>query len=99
MARLTGPDAPTRADVIVRDGYACRRCRGGFRLSIHHRRPRGMGGTADPVTNDPDNLVLLCGDCHDWAESYREEALRTGWLLRQVDDPRLCPLPPIGDPA
>lgn len=41
------------------------------RVSIHHRRAKGMGGTARVDVNDPGNLMLLCGDgvagCHGWA--------------------------------
>lgn len=78
-----------RALVIERDGHACRRCgrplpagRGG---SVHHRIPRGMGGTSWSGIHSPALLVLLCGDgttgCHGWVESNRAAALRLGWLL------------------
>ena len=78
-----------RALVIERDGHACRRCgtslpagRGG---SVHHRIPRGMGGTRWEGIHSPALLVLLCGDgttgCHGWIERHRAAALRLGWLL------------------
>lgn len=64
--------------------------------SVHHRRPRGMGGSRDPLTNDPSNLVLLCGSgttgCHGYLEAFRSESLETGWLLRQGADPRTSPV-------
>lgn len=78
-----------RALVIDRDGHACRRCGhplpGGRGGSVHHRIPRGMGGTTWTGIHSPALLVLLCGDgttgCHGWIESNRAAALRLGWLL------------------
>lgn len=52
---------------------------------MHHRIPRGMGGTRWAGIHSPALLVLLCGDgttgCHGWIESHRAEALRMGWLM------------------
>lgn len=63
---------------------------------IHHRKPRGMGGTRDPLVNSPSNLVLLCGSgtegCHGWVESHRTEAREAGWLVSQHADPRYQPI-------
>ncbi|WP_374193334.1 HNH endonuclease signature motif containing protein [Mycolicibacterium sp. S2-37] len=55
---------------------------------IHHRRPRGMGGSKDPLTNTAANGVLLCRSCHRWIELNRTAALEFGWLVRQGHDPR-----------
>ena len=30
-------------------------------LIVHHRKVKGMGGSADPAINDASNLVVLCG--------------------------------------
>jgi hypothetical protein len=35
------------------------RCDGA--VIVHHIRPRGSGGSADPTIHDLDNLVVLCG--------------------------------------
>ncbi len=81
--------ADVRQLVLDRDGHACRRCdiplpagRGG---SVHHRIPRGMGGTRWAGIHSPALLVLLCGDgvrgCHGHLELHRAEAFRLGWLL------------------
>lgn len=55
------------------------------RVSIHHRRPRGMGGTDREDTHTLPNLMLLCGTgtigCHGFIESHREIALARGILL------------------
>jgi hypothetical protein len=74
-----------------RDNGSCARC--GVRLSgfysLHHRKPRGMGGTKDPRSDDPRNLIHLCGSgttgCHGLIESNRHQGYETGWLLRSLD--------------
>jgi hypothetical protein len=95
-----------------RDGGNCARCGitlSGF-YSLHHRKPRGMGGTKDPRSDDPRNLIHLCGSgttgCHGYVESNRALAYTTGWLLRSLDaldmhllapDGRLITLTAIGE--
>lgn len=83
----------TRALVLSRDGSKCARCGtgvGNIPSSVHHRRPRGMGGTRDIRSIDPRNLVLVCGTgttgCHHEIESNRAQAYEDGWLLRTYDD-------------
>lgn len=87
---MTGPNLATRQLVIERDHGRCLRC-GGPMESIHHRKPRGMGGTRDASINSPVNLVSLCGHgtagCHGWIESHRDAAYRDGWLVRRNEDP------------
>lgn len=90
--RRTGPDAATRDAVYERDAFRCVFCTGGTSLQIHHRRPRGMGGSRDPQTNSLANLLLLCEDCHAWVESHREQALELGLLVRQGVDPASVPV-------
>ena len=93
--RATGPSRKTRRLVIDRDGGVCRMC-GRAGTNVHHRRPRGMGGTRDPETNSPANLVLLCGSgttgCHGWIESHRAEAMAAGWLVSKWADPSTTPI-------
>lgn len=69
--------------VIARDDDRCRRCEAPWD-DIHHRRGRGMGGTKID-THGYARLVLLCGDCHRWAERNRAEAYATGWAVRRSD--------------
>jgi hypothetical protein len=55
------------------------------RVSIHHRRPRGMGGTGRADVHSLANLLLICGDgvqgCHGFLERFREVAEARGYLV------------------
>lgn len=86
--RETGPTREVRELVMRRARMRCQKC--GKNLAsgggdIHHRRPRGMGGTHDTTVNLPENLMLLCRDCHRWVEENRLEAKRRGYLLNRRD--------------
>ncbi|MBM0205776.1 hypothetical protein JNW90_24235 [Micromonospora sp. STR1s_5] len=57
-----------------------------WRVSLHHRRAKGMGGTRRENVNHPGNLMLLCGDgvsgCHGWATvGDVDEARRRGVVV------------------
>ncbi len=88
-----------RVTVLDRDGLTCVRCGAPISLadySLHHRRPRGMGGTRDVRINFPSNLLTLHGSgttgCHGWVESHRAEAFEQGYLLRDVADAATTPV-------
>lgn len=92
MGRSTGPASAVVDLVWERDGGSCARCGTGLSFaqrgvawSVHHRRPRGMGGTKQAWVNQPANLVTLCGSgttgCHGWIESNRADARLLGWLI------------------
>lgn len=97
--RSTGPSPAVRELVWERDGGCCVRCGsyGGVHAfpphQIHHRRPRGMGGSRQGDTNSPANLIMLCSACHCEVESHRLEALAFGYVVRQGgDDPVTIPI-------
>lgn len=97
--RPQGLSRPVRETVLERDQYLCFRCGRSIlttAYSVHHRRPRGMGGTSSAVANMPANALTMCGTgttgCHGWLESHRRDALRLGWLLPQGIDPYLVPV-------
>jgi 5-methylcytosine-specific restriction enzyme A len=92
MARYTGPAVVVRQAVLGRDLWVCARCGMGRDLQIHHRKPRGMGGTKDPAINLPSNLIALCLRCHDWVERNRRDAFALGLLVGQADDPATIPV-------
>ncbi|WP_067428492.1 HNH endonuclease [Nocardioides jensenii] len=103
----TGPSNTVRGLVYARAGWCCEVC--GRQLhdgngwtqahAVHHRRPRGAGGSSDPATNSPCNLLLVCGTgnedpstCHGLIESQRTLALANGWLVPQHGDPASTPV-------
>ena len=59
---------------------------------IHHRRPRGMGGSRSPVTGSASNAAACCVPCHAWVESHRELAMDRGWIVRQGAVPAEVPV-------
>jgi hypothetical protein len=98
----TGPDPATVTAVRLRDGEQCVRCGGachgerGRDWSIQHRRARGMGGTKRPDTNQPQDLILVCGSattaCHGHIESFRDDAEANGWSVKSGIDPLTVPV-------
>lgn len=98
--RNTGPTVAVRKQVFERAGNCCERCGKTItsEYSIHHRKPRGMGGTKDPAANLPSNLVLLCGSattpggCHTSVEKARQAAISTGWIVARTADPETVPV-------
>ncbi len=55
--------------------------------SIHHRVPRGMGGSKLRWIGQASNGLTLCGTgttgCHGDVESNRDVAYKKGWLVRR----------------
>lgn len=95
--RDTGPSRETKNDVWRRAGDQCERCgrvlnSGVYEsFSIHHRMPRGMGGTKNEWINDQSNLLLLCGSgttgCHGWIERNRADSYGDGFLVHSYENP------------
>lgn len=89
----------TRFLVYARAGYRCERCfkklLGVFGASVHHRRPRMMGGSKKPELHKPANLIVLCGSgtsgCHGWVESNRDKAREHGYLIHKVSSAEEIP--------
>jgi hypothetical protein len=100
--KATGPSQDAVEAVYERASWSCERCSGavgpirGVDHHVHHRRPRGNGGTVRPETNWPSNLLLLCPTCHEdgktGVESRRKAALAAGWLVHQTEDPATVPV-------
>lgn len=77
--------------IVTRDDRRCAACgeqvhgERGRDWSVHHRKPRGMGGSKDPAVSSPANGVILCGSgttgCHGEVEQRRENAMAEGFLI------------------
>lgn len=96
--RSTGPLADAVDAVLERDQHSCAVCgqmlhgvRGGD-WALHHRLPRRMGGSTNPLINLPSNLVTVDPDCHSWLESRREEAYDAGLILHLREIPSQTPV-------
>lgn len=85
---VTSSEVPQRIRdaVLARDEWTCTYCGipiDRLNYSLHHRRPRGMGGSRRLHTMA--NLVTLCGSgvdgCHGVVERDRPTSRRTGWLV------------------
>ncbi len=88
---MTGFPKPVRDLIRARSGGHCEVC-GHQAVQVHHRRPRGMGGSTAADTNTAANALDLCVSCHLWIEGYRAEAYRMGWLVRQHHSPSVAPV-------
>jgi hypothetical protein len=98
----TGFPPTVVAAAMARSGGCCELCgvslggERGIDFSVHHRRPRGIGGSSDPVTSSVSNVLVICGSgttgCHGRVEQYRQIAMQAGWLVRQGQDPATTPV-------
>jgi hypothetical protein len=59
---------------------------------IHHRRPRGKGGSHDPETVGASNGLAICRPCHDTIERRRAWAYSHGFLIRHPMPPSVIPI-------
>ena len=90
---MTGFPRKVRDLIQARAKGICELCQfTNVQLQIHHRRPRGMGGSKQAETNQASNGVLLCLRCHQLIERFRTDALHTGWLVLQGKHPAETPI-------
>ena len=70
------PDA-MRREVLARDGYRCRNCRGRRGLSGHHKKERRYGGRTVPR-----NLLGACNGCHSLIHADLLSVRGALWVAR-----------------
>ena len=92
---MTGFSVEVRHTILARSEGYCEVMAAGCTLmatEIHHRRPRGMGGTVRPETNLASNGLAACRTCHLRCESMRNWARENGFVLLQGDNPADVPV-------
>lgn len=90
--KKTGPNKRVVAVLAARHQGICERCGRRPMEQIHHREPRGMGGTSDPAINSACNLLGVCSPCHLAIELDRTVAYEQGWLVRRGHNPAKTPV-------
>ncbi len=84
--KRTGFPAAVAELILARSEGACEimaACCTHTATDLHHRRPRGMGGSKADDTNTAANALAACRPCHMWVEAHREWSLDNGFLLGQ----------------
>ena len=77
-------DENIRKAVILRDSCKCKEC-GKFNtvLEVHHIKPKRLGGS-----NTLDNLITLCGKCHQKTEGVEEQYMQKYFTILDSSDNR-----------
>ncbi|MBC7723705.1 MAG: hypothetical protein H7146_03010, partial [Burkholderiaceae bacterium] len=88
----TGFPLSVRVTVMARSNGVCEVCNVRRGDQIHHRRPRGMGGTSRASSNTAANALHLCAECHGEIESFRDVGAEMGHIVGQNSDPAGCPV-------
>lgn len=90
---MTGFPRTVRNMVLRRADGRCERCAlWTDAVQLHHRRPRGMGGSKRADTNSPANALALCRRCHADVESMRADAYELGYLVSSLLAPEMVPV-------
>lgn len=85
--------ATAREAVHTRAKGVCERCECRPAAQVHHRIPRGAGGSSrNPAVHRLSALVALCEECHALVESQRAAARECGLLLWRSQDPEAVPV-------
>lgn len=95
---VTGFSADVRAQLMKRSSGVCEVCGNARAEEMHHRRPRGMGGSKRTETNTASAGIHICSACHSMIERHRNIAMLCGWLVSQYEDePASVPVMYRGD--
>lgn len=95
MPRPTGFPRPVIELVTARSQNYCECMSTGCTLiaeHIHHRRPKGLGGTRRPESQWASNALHVCLRCHLKIHAMPTWSRTHGFLVRQSDEPATVPL-------
>ena len=62
-------------------------------IQVHHRIPRGSGGTSRPEVNQAANGIAITLNEHAWIESNRTAAGELGLLISKLSGEQPCDVP------
>lgn len=79
--RPEGFSPEVKAIVAARSKGICELDACGPAEALHHRRPRGAGGTSLDWVNAASNALAVSNSCHSHIESHRKQAYANGWLV------------------
>jgi 5-methylcytosine-specific restriction protein A len=83
----------TRKTIEQRAAGMCEVCGSTVRTpQIHHRKPRGMGGTKKVESRSPANGLYVHLACHERIERNRTDAYTNGYLVHQYDSSEQIPV-------
>lgn len=101
MAKLTGFSPAVRRVIKERAGIEGEFVRDEvtgewvslYAAQIHHRLPRGSGGSRRALVNSPANGLVVSPSTHLLIEEQRELAKRNGWLVSKLTSQLPCEVP------
>lgn len=82
----------TRKAITDRADKRCEVCGSIGATQIHHRQPRGMGGSKQPATRSAANGIYIHADCHRRIELNRAKSYLLGHLVRMNFLPNETPI-------
>ena len=83
---MTGAFTPgARAAVLASNMGLCVGGCGMPAVEVHHRAPRGMGGTSRAEVGAPHNGLPVCRVLHDWIEGHYAASVLLGWKTQAPD--------------
>ena len=83
-----------RAEVSRRSGGICEICRKARATNKHHKLPRSQGGK-----HTAENLLDLCGPCHDEVHAHPAAAYAKGHLVKADKRFAFAPIEPKTQPG
>lgn len=90
--RTTGFPPDVRELVADRAAGICEKCGQAAATQLHHRRPKGIGGSRLADTNTTVNALAVCSLCHAEIHAKPDWSKVHGWLVSQGRAPAAIPV-------